>query len=196
MFLFLIQFALAAAVAPQGETTQGPTCEAARSQAESSFRRRNNLKTRQQVEADLKRAVESCTSAAAVSRLERRLRTVQEEIAMTHLQIALFYPHADGVGLLKAALMHLRIVDADYRNFSQMDHVIFLLGDYSDRNGDANDAVKYFRRVIETYPRSSYAREARKRLAILAAKGETYQIVGPEPREACFASSVIRLSTP
>ena len=134
MFLFLIHLVLVPVVAPQGGVTQGSTCWMARSQAESSFRRRNNLKTRQQAEGDLKRVLESCVSSASTPRLERRLRTVQEEIAMTHLQIALFYPRADGVGLLEGALSHLRIVDEQYPNFSQMDRVVFLLGDYSDRN--------------------------------------------------------------
>ncbi len=173
MFLFLIHLVLVPVIAPQADVAQGSTCVMARFQAESSFRRRNNLKTRQQAEGDLKRALESCVSSASAPRLERRLRTVQEEIGMTHLQIALFYPHADGVGLLKGALSHLRIVDEQYPNFSQTDRVLFLLGDFSDRNGDADDAVKYFRRVIATYPRSSYAAEARKRLMELTANGET-----------------------
>jgi outer membrane protein assembly factor BamD (BamD/ComL family) len=167
MFLLVIIFC---ALAGQAGT---PTCDGARVQAEASFRQRHDLKTRQQAELDLKRALESCTSSDVHSRLGRRLRTVQEEIAMTHLQIALFYPHADGVGLLKAALSHLRIVDQDYPNFSRMDRVLFLLGDYSDRNGDAHDAANYFRRVIARYPRNIYAAEARKRLAQLTANGET-----------------------
>jgi TolA-binding protein len=54
-----------------------------------------------------------------------------------------------------------------------MDHVLFLLGDYSDRNGDAHDAANYFRRVIARHPRNAYAAEARKRLAQLIANGET-----------------------
>jgi outer membrane protein assembly factor BamD (BamD/ComL family) len=167
MFLTLI---ILGAIAAQSSP---PTCEAARTQAETSFRQRSNLKTRQQAEVDLKRALEPCASSAAQSQLKRRLRTVQEEIAATHLQIAMFYPRADGVGLLKGALSHLRIIDENYSKFSRMDHVLFLLGDFSDRSGATHDAANYFRRVIARYPRNAYAAQARKRLAQLAANGET-----------------------
>jgi hypothetical protein len=167
MFLFLIIFG---AIASQAST---PSCETARVQAETSFRLRHDLKTRQQAELDHRRALESCASSVSRARLGRRLRTVQEEIALTHLQIALFLPRADGVGLLKGALSHLRTIDQDYPNFSRMDRVLFLLGDYSDRNGATNDAANYFRRVIARYPRNAYAAQARKRLAQLTANGET-----------------------
>jgi outer membrane protein assembly factor BamD (BamD/ComL family) len=167
MFLLLIIFS---SFAVQATTS---SCETARVQSEASFRHRHDLKARQQAELDLKHALESCASSAGHSRLERRLQTVQEEIATTHLQIALFYPHADGVGLLKGALSHLRIIDQNYPNFSRMDRVLFLLGDYSDRTGDAHDAANYFRRVIARYPRNACAAEARKRLAQLTANGET-----------------------
>ena len=171
MFLFLIPLALFALTPPQ--STNSSTCEAARAQAESSYRQRNSLKTRQRAEINLNHALELCVSNPVHLRLDRRLRIVQEEIAFTHLQIALFYPRADGVGLLKGALSHLRLVDENYPNFSQFDRVLFLLGDYSDRNGDARDAAIYFRRLIANYPRSSYVAEARKRLAGLSANGET-----------------------
>ena len=173
MFLLLIQFVLFAAVAAPPNATQSATCDTARSRAESSFRQRNNLKTRQQAELNLKRALESCVSTPVRPRLERRLRRVQEEIALTHLQIALFYRRADGVGLLKGALSRLRVVDENYPNFSQMDYVLFLLGDFSDQNGNAQDAANYLRRLIANYPRSSYAETARKKLAELVANGET-----------------------
>ena len=171
MFLLVIHLALFAVAMPQAGVS--PTCELSRVQAESSFRQRNDLKTRQQAEADLQRALEACATEPVHPRLERRLRIVQDEIATTHLQIALWLPHADGVGLLKGALYHLRIINETYSNYSHTDRVLFLLGDYSDRNGDAQDATKYFQRLIATFPLSSYAMPARERLAKLSAGGET-----------------------
>jgi hypothetical protein len=170
MFLSLL---ILGAMATQVAAAQPSTCEQARSLADASFRQRTNLKTRQQSEGDLKVALQQCTSATVRSRLDRRLRTVQEEIALTHLAIAEVLPHADGIGLTTSALSRLLLIERDYPNFSRMDRVLFLMGDYSDRLGNAPDAANYFRRLIADYPRSSFTEQARKRLADLAPKGET-----------------------
>jgi outer membrane protein assembly factor BamD (BamD/ComL family) len=171
MFLLVIKLIILTAVSVPTATSQASTCDSEiLSQAESSFRNRNqSLKVHQQAEVDIKHAIESCPS----KRLERRLRIVQEELAMTDLQLATFYLHADGVGQLKAAIYRLKMIDDNYPRFSQMDRVVFMLGDLSDRNGSAHDAANYFRRVVANYPRSPYAPHARKRLAELAANGET-----------------------
>ncbi|HMH43150.1 MAG TPA: hypothetical protein VK557_06685 [Pyrinomonadaceae bacterium] len=80
------------------------------------------------------------------------------------MSIALLYLHADGVNLLQGALSRLREVDERYPHFSRRDYVISMLADLSERNGSRDDAVKHYRRLISEYPRSIYAKRARKQL--------------------------------
>ena len=84
---------------------------------------------------------------------------------MTHLFIAEFYLHHSSGQVLEAALSRLRRIDDNYRNFSKMDRVLFMLGDLNDKAGNDAKAVSYFQRLIADYQRSSYAVQARKRLA-------------------------------
>ena len=166
MFL-VVQLMLVVVFARQTSGATKLDCQSLRSKADSSYRKRSDLKTRQRAEIDLKGALEEC-ALSEPSKLERRLRTVQEEIAMTQLLVAEFYLKYSNGQVVKAALSRLQRIDNNYRNFSQMDRVLFMLGDLSDKDGTDDNAVRYFQRLIADYPRSSYAVQARERLAALS----------------------------
>lgn len=135
------------------------------SQAESSFRhRKDSLKALEEAERDLNTLLRSCPLTAGNTGVEKRLRLVQEEAAQANVYIALYYLRADGSGLLQGALSRLKRVDERYPRFSKRDYVLYLLADLSEKNGSQDEAVNYCRRLMAEYPRSIYARRARKRL--------------------------------
>src|ERR1043165_176753 len=133
MFLLAQLLMFGALSSTQGARLREATCDQELlSRADSSFRRRDKrrgLRTLEQAQADINDVLESCPLVRGRSRFERRLQIVHEEIALVNLQLADFYLHA---GLEKGALARLIMIDEHYPRFSQMDRVVFLLGDLSD----------------------------------------------------------------
>ena len=193
MLLFIFHCCVATILWPQGAASaaerDSPCDRQILSQAESSFRerrdpsRRPGFKGLERAETDIEHLLRICPLTPEHVLFEERLQIVHEEMALHNMSIALLYLNADGIGLLKGALSRLREVDERYPHFSRRDYVLYMLADLSERTGSRDDAVKYYRTLISDYPRSIYARRARKQLYDFQRQRDAQPIVAREPRE-------------
>ena len=105
----------------------------------------------------------------------QRLREVQEVLADGLFEVGRFYfiQGADG-----AAQPRLKELTERYPNFSQADTALFLLGRSLERGGEktAAEAAPHYARIVQDYPLSEHAEEAKKRLTALGAP-----IPSPDP---------------
>ncbi|MCM3871276.1 MAG: outer membrane protein assembly factor BamD [Pyrinomonadaceae bacterium] len=103
--------------------------------------------------------------------VERRLREVQENLAMHNLQIANFYAykHYQGKGGLKGAQYRYREIVDKYPDFSFMDEVLFKLAATYQLEEEPDEAAKYYQKLLRNHPNSEFAEKAREQLGIIGA---------------------------
>jgi outer membrane protein assembly factor BamD (BamD/ComL family) len=140
--------------------------------AERSFESRlrdSNLRVR--AERDLKEVVELCADTPGHYLAEEHLRIVQEELAESNLNIALFYlkKFHDGNGRKQGALSRLRSIVERYPNYSKLDQVLSLLGQINLADNNLDAAAAYYQRIVKDFPASQYAGEASLQLSVIDA---------------------------
>ncbi len=98
--------------------------------------------------------------------VEKRVKEVQENLAMHNLQIARFYNHKSdqGKGGLKGAQGRLREIVEKYPYFSYMDEVLFRLGALYLQEEEPDEAAKYFQQIARDWPNSEFADKASEQL--------------------------------
>jgi len=104
--------------------------------------------------------------------VEQRLREVQENLAMHHLQIGKFYYKAkyeQGKGGLKGAQYRFREIVEKYPNFSFMDEVLFRLAATYQQEEEPDEAAKYYQQLLRNHPDSEFAEKSREQLGIIGA---------------------------
>jgi outer membrane protein assembly factor BamD len=96
---------------------------------------------------------------------EQRLREVQEVLAEGDFRIALFYSRRDTDNARRAAILRLSEIVDRYPLYSQADRALWMLGDALSKNEKTQHlAPRYFSRIVQDYPLSSFVGDAKERL--------------------------------
>lgn len=102
--------------------------------------------------------------------VEERLKEVQENLAMHHLQIGNFYYKAryeQGKGGLKGAQSRFKEIVEKYPNFSYMDEVLFRLATTYQHEEEPDEAAKFYQQLLREHPNSEFAEKSREQLEII-----------------------------
>jgi outer membrane protein assembly factor BamD len=100
-----------------------------------------------------------------LSEAEQRLREVQEVLAEGDFRIARFYFLKDTDNARRAAILRLSEIVDRYPLFSQADRALWMLGDALAKNEKTQHlAPRYFARIVQDYPQSSYVDQAKAQL--------------------------------
>lgn len=101
--------------------------------------------------------------------VEERLKEVQENLAMHHLQIGNFYNarYDQGKGGLKGAQSRFKEIVEKYPNFSYMDEVLFRLATTYQHEEEPDEAAKFYQQLLREHPNSEYVAKAREQLEII-----------------------------
>ena len=140
--------------------------------AERSFESRlRDSNLRVPAERDLKEAVELCADTPGFYLAEEHLKIVQEELAESNLNIALFYlkKFHDGKRGKQGALSRLKSIVERYPNYSKLDQVLSLLAQINLADNNLDAAAAYYQRIVKDFPVSQYAGEAWLQLSVIDA---------------------------
>lgn len=129
-------------------------------------RRREKYEFLGLAETGIKNLIKNCPDRIELTKFEKQLAIVEEEVANRHFQVAQFYLVAHSAGRLKAAHYRLKQIYDSYPHFSKRAEAIYLLGDLSRESGDEEAAKKYYRSVVSEFPQSHHAKMARQKLGI------------------------------
>jgi outer membrane protein assembly factor BamD len=100
-----------------------------------------------------------------LSDAEQRLREVQEVLAEGDFRIARFYFLKDTDNARRAAILRLSEIVDRYPLYSQADRALWMLGDSLAKSEKTQHlAPRYFVRIVQDYPQSSYVDDAKDRL--------------------------------
>lgn len=106
-----------------------------------------------------------------VKEAEEKIRKLRRHLARHDLYIARFYY---GQGLYVSAIPRLREYLAEYEDVNEeRDYALFILGESLMAEESHEKAEKAYRRLVKEFPKSSYARRARRRLSDLKALGHS-----------------------
>jgi outer membrane protein assembly factor BamD len=100
-----------------------------------------------------------------LSEAEQRLREVQEVLAEGDFRIARFYSLKDTENARRAAILRLSEIVDRYPLYSQADRSLWMLADALAKNEKTQHlAPRYFARIVQDYPQSSYVDDAKAQL--------------------------------
>jgi len=128
-------------------------------------------------EAEFKEFLLKYPDSALMPRAKARLREVQEVLGQSDYQIAHFYFMK---GALPAARSRFQEIVDQYPSFSQTDAALWFLGQSWEKTKQPAKATPSYVRLASYYPLSSYAGDAKSRLATL------HQPI-PKPTKAVMA---------
>jgi outer membrane protein assembly factor BamD (BamD/ComL family) len=110
-------------------------------------------------------AIARAQSGAVRGRAEA-LRDEQKEILAKHnLEVARYY--FERRKAYEGARDRLQEIIDTYPEFSRMDEVLYLMGEIHIRLGKREEAARYYKKLLEEYPKSERAKRARARLSEL-----------------------------
>src|SRR5487761_14547 len=115
-----------------------------------------------QAEAEFKVFLQKYPDSDLMPTVKARLREVQEILAESDYEIAKFYFLR---GASKAAESRFEETLNKYPNFSGGDKALWYLGQSLDRLKRGNEALPYYARILTEFPLSSYADDAKEKLA-------------------------------
>jgi outer membrane protein assembly factor BamD len=96
---------------------------------------------------------------------EQRLREVQEVLAEGDFRIARYYSVKDTDNARRAAVLRLSEIVDRYPLYSQADRSLWMLGDALAKNEKTQHlAPRYYSRIVQDYPLSSYVEDAKAQL--------------------------------
>jgi hypothetical protein len=112
----------------------------------------------------LERFTTECTNSKYLESAEKLLSIAREKRAESSLSIAIYYlkqyeEHHRG---LKGAISRLKEITLKYPQFSKTDEVLFLLVKSYLYEKGADQAEKYYRRILDEFSFSPYVCEANK----------------------------------
>ena len=145
--------------------------EAAKAQFNSamcSFRRMKTIdrdqSTTQEAVQEFQRLIQMYPRSASVDEAKERLAAGRERLAAYELYVGRFYY---GQGAYPAAIGRFQGLLRVYPEVSFADEVLFLLGNAYARSGNPQEATSVFDELVQRYPQSRYANQAKARLASL-----------------------------
>ena len=113
-------------------------------------------------ERELREVLRFCGDAPIRYQVEEQLKLVQEELAESNLNIALFYLKRfdNGKGGKLGAFGRLKNILERYPTYSRLDQVLTLLGELNVADNNLDEAAAYYQRIIKDFPASRYVGEA------------------------------------
>lgn len=138
--------------------------------AEQSFERRKfGSENLARAERQLSKVVRLCQETVGAFQAQVHLRVAQEELADRDLSLALFYlgRFNDGKGGKAGALSRLKSISEAYPEYSRLDQVLFLLAEINMNDRNLDEAIRYYQRLIGTYPGSQYTGAASLQLSAI-----------------------------
>ncbi len=133
--------------------------------------------------------------------VEQRLKEVQENLAMHHLQIGNFYYKArfeQGKGGLKGAQSRFKEILEKYPNFSYMDEVLFRLATTYQHEEEPDEAAKFYQQLLREHPNSEYSEKAREQLEIIGLpipEADPDKRNAPRPERLTFMGNLMQQVT-
>lgn len=142
--------------------------------AEGSFKIRwRGSELRGRAERELREVVQFCGDTPIRFQVEEQLRLVQEELAESNLNIALFYLkryHESNTKRGKlGALSRLKNIVERYPEYSKLDQVLTLLGELNVADNNLDEAAAYYQKIIKDFSASQYLGEASLQLCVINA---------------------------
>jgi outer membrane protein assembly factor BamD len=145
--------------------------EAAKAQFNSSmctFERINAIDrqqpTTQEAVQEFQRLIQSYPRSAYVDEAKEKLEASRERLAAYELYVGRYYYRQDAY---PAAIGRFESLLKVYPEVSFADEVLFLLGDAYVRSANPQEAATVFDELVQRFPQSRYANQARSRLASL-----------------------------
>jgi outer membrane protein assembly factor BamD len=145
--------------------------EAAKAQFKSamcSFERMKTIdrdqSTTSEAVQEFQRLIQSYPRSAYVDEAKEKLAASRERLAAYELYVGRFYY---GQGAYAAAIGRFEDLLKVYPEVSFADEVFFLLGNAHARNNNPQEATSVFDELVQRYPQSRYANQAKARLASL-----------------------------
>ena len=113
---------------------------------------------------EFQRLLQAYPRSAYVDEAKEKLAASRERLAAYELYVGRFYY---GQGAYPAAIGRFEGLLKVYPEVSFADEVLFLLGNTYARNDNSQEATNVFDELVQRYPQSRYANQARARLASL-----------------------------
>jgi outer membrane protein assembly factor BamD len=113
---------------------------------------------------EFQRLIQSYPRSAYVDEAKEKLAASRERLAAYELHVGRFYY---GQGAYAAAIGRFEDLLKVYPEVSFADEVFFLLGNAHARNNNPQEATSVFDELVQRYPQSRYANQAKARLASL-----------------------------
>ena len=138
--------------------------------AERAFEiRLRGSELRARAERDLRELLRFCGDTPIRYQVEDQLKLVQEELAESNLNIALFYLKRfdSGKGGKQGASGRLKKILERYPRYSKLDQVLMLLGGLNVADNKLDEAAAYYQKIIKDFPASQYVGEASLQLCVI-----------------------------
>lgn len=154
--------------------------------AEAYFRRRNGpdrdqTDTREAV-AEYQRLLDLYPNSPLGEQARERIVEARQSLARAEFLAGYFYQRTRD--LCRAAIARYEVILKDYPDYRSMDEVLFRLAECLQSTGRQAEALPHLGRLLEEYPKSSWAADARTLMARAAAAPPS-----PAPSPAPAAAS-------
>jgi outer membrane protein assembly factor BamD len=120
--------------------------------------------TTQEAVQEFQRLIQSYPRSAFVDEAKEKLAVSRERLAAYELYVGRFYYRQDAY---PAAIGRFESLLKVYPEVGFIDEVLFLLGSAYARSDNAREAATAFDELVQRFPQSRYANQARARLASL-----------------------------
>jgi outer membrane protein assembly factor BamD len=139
--------------------------------AEAYFRRRNSADrdqtdTREAV-AEYQRLLDFYPTSPYAEKARAQITEARQNLARAEFLAGYFYQRTRE--LCRASIARYEVVLKDYPDYRALDEVLFRLAECLQASGRAPEALPHLGRLLEEYPKSSWAEPARQLMAVLAA---------------------------
>ncbi len=150
-----------------------PQSDYAQFQVGEAFFRQKNGPDRdqtpiQQALEEYQKLLELYPGSAHGEKARGRLRECRESMAKTEFLVGYFYQRTRQA--YRAAISRYEGIVRDYPEYSALDEVLFRLGQTLHLADRSAEALPHLARLIEEYPRSSFAPQARAIAEVIAAR--------------------------
>jgi outer membrane protein assembly factor BamD len=160
-----------------------PRADYAQFRVGESFYRQRNGPDRDQtatLEAlqEFERLLERHPSSPFVEEGRQRLQACRQSLARAEFLVGYFYQRTREY--CRAAIARYQAVIAEYPDYAAVDEVLFRLGECLGAEGRAAEALPHLSRLIEQFPNSEFAAQAKELMASLATASPV-RAPGPSP---------------
>jgi outer membrane protein assembly factor BamD len=139
--------------------------------AEAYFRRRNSADrdqtdTREAV-AEYQRLLDFYPSSSYAEKARAQITEARQSLARAEFLAGYFYQRTRE--LCRASIARYEVVLKEYPDYRALDEVLFRLAECLQASGRSPEALPHLGRLLEEYPKSSWAEPAKQLMAVAAA---------------------------